>query len=201
MEMRCDKLGDDNKRNVDKRVVRTKKAIKSALFRIMESKALNEITISELTAAANVNRRTFYTHYHNLTDILEEIETDLVAELKALLESVDPSDHKNSIYNIFIGFYKLMSGEFDYYFHLMRMDTRGILTSRMRNALKASAKTFKDHSEIKEATGIIPAFEAGGFLACFMEWYYSEDRIPVEKAAEIVSIMAEACAKAAMELK
>ncbi len=194
------KLGEETRRGVDKRVVRTKKAIKSALFKIMETKALGDITISELTTAANVNRRTFYTHYHNLTDILDEIETDLVAELKALLESVDPTDHKNSIYNIFIGFYKLVSGEFDYYFHLMRMDTRGILTSRMRNALKASAKTFKDVSEIKETTSIIPAFEAGGFLACFMEWYYSEERIPVEKAAEIVSTMTEACAKAAREI-
>ncbi len=199
--MRCNKLGDDNRRNVDKRVVRTKKAIKSALFKIMETKALGEITISELTAAANVNRRTFYTHYHNLTDILEEIETDLVAELREILSRVDTNDHKTSVYNIFIGFYELMTGEFDYYFHLMRMDTRGILTSRLRNALKASAKTFNDFSETKESTGIIPAFEAGGFLGCFMEWYYSEERIPVEKAAEIVSAMSEACARAAKELK
>lgn len=194
-------MSDGIRRNVDKRVIRTKKAIKAALFKIMETKALGEITISELTAAANVNRRTFYTHYHNLTDILEEIEADLVTELRTLLEGVDSGDHKSSIYNIFIGFYQLMSGEFDYYFHLMRMDTRGILTSRLRNALKASAKSFRDAAEKDDITGIASAFEAGGFLGCFMEWYYSEDRIPVEKAAEIVSTMAEACAKAAKELK
>lgn len=171
------------------------------MFKLMETKTLGDITISELTSAANVNRRTFYTHYHNLTDILEEIETDLVAELRALLEGVDPSDHKNSIYHIFIGFYKLMTGEFDYYFHLMRMDTRGILTSRLRNALKASARSFRDSTEKDSVTSISSAFEAGGFLACFMEWYYAEERIPVEKAAEIVSTMVEACSKAAKELK
>lgn len=194
-------MSDGIRRNVDKRVVRTKKAIKAALFKLMETKALGDITISELTAAANVNRRTFYTHYHNLTDILEEIEADLVTELRTLLEGIDLADHKNSIYNIFIGFYKLMTGEFDYYFHLMRMDTRGILTSRLRNALKASCKSFGDAVDKDDITSISSAYEAGGFLGCFMEWYYSENRVPVEKAAEIVGKMAEACSKAANELK
>lgn len=196
-------MSENNKHSTDKRVVRTKKAIKEALFRLMESKALGDITISELTSAANVNRRTFYTHYHNLTDILDEIELDLVQELTAILKGFDFTDYGQSVHKAFIEFYNLMStGEFEHYFQLMRMDTRGILTSRLRNALKASAlPRYADAANLGGCEGIISAFEAGGFLGCFMEWYYSEQRIPVEKAAEIVSTMAEACARAAKEIK
>ena len=77
----------------DKRVVRTKKAIRSALFRIMENKDIADITISELTAEANVNRRTFYTHYRNITDILTEVETDFVTALKQLADNFDPQNY------------------------------------------------------------------------------------------------------------
>ena len=55
--------------NSDKRVIRTKKAIRTALFKLMESKDIASITISELTTLANVNRRTFYTHYSNITAV------------------------------------------------------------------------------------------------------------------------------------
>ena len=63
--------------NSDKRVIRTKKAIRNALFKMMETKELSHISISELTAGANVNRRTFYTHYSDITEILDEIEAAL----------------------------------------------------------------------------------------------------------------------------
>lgn len=190
---------DENvSRAVDKRVIRTKKAIKTALFALMERKDFTTVTISELSAAAGVNRRTFYTHYHTITDILDEIESDLVSKLSDILRGFDFSEYRQSVYRVFVDFYTLVSGEeFNYYFRRMRMDTRGILTSRLRNALKASAlPRLTDNSSVG-CGSVASAFAAGGILGSFMEWYYSENRIPVENAAEAVSIMAEACAGAA----
>lgn len=188
--------------STDKRVVRTKKSIKNALFKIMEKKELSDITISELTNAAGVNRRTFYTHYRCLTDILDEIESDLVTELKRISCRFDETDFENSVHELFLNFFKLMEGEFDYYFHLMRMDMRGILTSRLRNALKESATPAAARSTYEfsdKNKNIVSAFFAGGFLAFFMEWYYSENRIPPEDAATIVSQLAAGCMRVAKE--
>lgn len=183
---------------VDKRVIRTKKAIKTALFALMEKKDFSAVTISELAAAAGVNRRTFYTHYHTITDILDEIECDLVSKLSDMLRGFDFSQYRQSVYKVFVDFYALVSSEeFNDYFRYMRMDTRGILTLRLRNALKTSAlPRFADNGS-GGCGGVVSAFAAGGILGSFMEWYYSEKRIPVESAAEAVSIMAEACAGAA----
>ena len=75
--------------NTDKRVIRTKKAIRTALFKIMENKDIASITISELTTLANVNRRTFYTHYSNITDILDETESEIVESLSEVIERFD----------------------------------------------------------------------------------------------------------------
>ena len=117
----------DQHRESDKRVIRTKRAIKSALFELMKTKDFSSITISELSIAANVNRRTFYTHYKSVTDILTEIESELVDAIYQLIEKIDRDNYKDSIYKLFIAFHDLISVDFDYYFSLIRFDMRGIL--------------------------------------------------------------------------
>lgn len=125
--------------NSDKRVIRTKKAIRTALFKLMESKDIASITISELTTLANVNRRTFYTHYSNITDILDETESEIVEALGELISQFDSASLVDSTYHIFIELNRLITDEYGFYFHLMKSDFRGVLVTRMKTVLKASA--------------------------------------------------------------
>lgn len=181
--------------NSDKRVIRTKKAIRNALFRLMEQKGIEDIGVSELTSAANVNRRTFYTHYRNMTDILDELEAELVSALAELLSTIDYSDYKTSVARQFVCFNDLIVTEYLDYFNLMKIDTRGILVTRLRNAIRVYAenifRTLPAHSPM---TNLFAAsFVAGGFLAFFSEWYYAKDKMPINEAAEMVGAMAESC--------
>ena len=184
--------------NSDKRVIRTKKAIRNALFKLMETKELGHISISELTAYANVNRRTFYTHYSDITEILDEIEAELIQALSETLGTVELTNYQKNVSSQFIGFYELISGEYDDYFHLLRIDTRGILVSRLRNAIKESAESIfrSAEHELPRDSVMAAAFVAGGFIAFFSEWYYSDNRIPLEEAAHIVGVMAAGSIKA-----
>lgn len=162
----------------DKRVVRTKKAIKAALFKIMETKDISAITISELTAEANVNRRTFYTHYRNITDILNEIESDLVAALRELADNFDTSDYEKSTYELFLGLDRLITVDFQFYFHLVRVDMRGILVSRLKTVIKKAAdavlEQFADSGSADSA--VLSAFLAGGFFNAYLDYIYNPNR-------------------------
>ena len=44
----------------DRRVIRTKRSIRMALTRLLAAKPLGEITVTELSKAADINRKTFY---------------------------------------------------------------------------------------------------------------------------------------------
>ena len=44
---------------MDRRVARTKKNIYYALFQLVQTKAIDEITVSELARAADIDRKTF----------------------------------------------------------------------------------------------------------------------------------------------
>ena len=186
--------------NTDKRVIRTKKAIKSALFKLLESKDISVITISELTSVANVNRRTFYTHYRSITDILDEIENDLVAALIDMLNNIDYGNYKESVEKLFMRFHCIITEEFNYYFRIMRLDTRAFLQSRLKRAFSTATETMLDALTAPLIySKLTAAFIAGGLLAFYSEWFYSEERIPVEEAAKYVSRLAASCCHSTSE--
>lgn len=62
--------------NNDRRVKRTKKALYEALLSLLEEKTINEITVTELTTLADVNRATFYFYYTDLIDMLQQIQNE-----------------------------------------------------------------------------------------------------------------------------
>lgn len=187
----------NSRHDSDKRVIRTKKSIKNALFKIMESKDISSITISELTNEANVNRRTFYTHYRNITDILDEVEGELVTALKALGDKYDPNDFEKSTYNLFIGLDKLISEDFDYYFHLVRVDMRGMLMSRLKTVIKSTAEDILSHITKTKGSNAasVAAFIAGGFFNLYIEWHYNNNGMTLEEAARVASRMVGICIK------
>lgn len=75
----------------DKRVQRTKRAIREALLRLISDKPVGGLTTTELCREAQVNRNTFYAHYATPEDVLAEVEDELLAELASMLEEEDDS--------------------------------------------------------------------------------------------------------------
>lgn len=49
----------------------TCKQIADALLRLMDQKELDSITVRELTEEANVNKKTFYYHFHSIAELLD----------------------------------------------------------------------------------------------------------------------------------
>lgn len=51
--------------------MRTKRALAESLKAAMNRKSLSKITVSELIADCNINRKTFYYHFENIYDLLK----------------------------------------------------------------------------------------------------------------------------------
>jgi AcrR family transcriptional regulator len=68
---------------IDRRVVRTKALLKSALRELMAHKAIDSITIQEISRVSTVNRATFYKHYVDKRALLEGVFQE---DLHTLLE-------------------------------------------------------------------------------------------------------------------
>ena len=75
----------------DRRVRRTKAMLRAALTELLKTKPVNEISVTELTRKADVNRGTFYGHYKDIFDMVEQLENEMFQEFSDLLHAY-PAD-------------------------------------------------------------------------------------------------------------
>ncbi|MGI6230236.1 MAG: TetR/AcrR family transcriptional regulator [Tractidigestivibacter sp.] len=70
----------------NQRVRLTKRLLKEALIDLLETEPLQKVSVSELCKAAGINRTTFYNHYGNPADVLDDVEHDVFEEIQELLK-------------------------------------------------------------------------------------------------------------------
>lgn len=61
---------------MDRRVRKSREALKGALLELLSRQSLHEIQVKQLCEAADVNRSTFYNNYSDINDILIDIYKD-----------------------------------------------------------------------------------------------------------------------------
>ena len=70
----------------DLRVVKTREAIESAFWGLLETSDYSDITVSAIAREARVSRKTFYAHYSSIDDLLEILAQDAVDEVAAKIQ-------------------------------------------------------------------------------------------------------------------
>lgn len=91
----------------------TQKAIKNSFLKLLNERALDKITVKDIVEDCGVNRNTFYYHYQDIYDLLEDIfeeETQRVVETnkigmqwqKGLIQATQFAlSNKKAIYHIY----------------------------------------------------------------------------------------------------
>lgn len=73
----------------DRRVRRTRRAILEALTGLILEKGYDAVTVTDIIAAADIGRSTFYAHFTDKRDVFNDIISDLAVFLEASQSSVD----------------------------------------------------------------------------------------------------------------
>ena len=71
----------------DRRARRSRKLLKESLLELMKRKTFSDISVRDVTDAADMNRATFYLHYSGPAELLQSVEEDLLAELQSLVDA------------------------------------------------------------------------------------------------------------------
>jgi len=69
----------------DRRIIRTKLAIREALVELIAEKGFDSLSVRDITTRANVNRGTFYLHYQDKFDLLDQIEMEIVQAVEKIV--------------------------------------------------------------------------------------------------------------------
>lgn len=71
---------------IDRRIVKSQKAIRGAFLDALFEKGFEDITIKDITERADLSRKTFYLHYMDKYDLLDKIVDKHLEELREICE-------------------------------------------------------------------------------------------------------------------
>ena len=71
----------------DRRVKYTKMVLRQSLLSLMRERPLGRITVTDVCTLADINRNTFYAHYGSPAEVLEEIERELLQDVRSSVEN------------------------------------------------------------------------------------------------------------------
>ena len=89
-------------KQIDPRVLRTRKLLMDGFIELAVKKDLNDITIKDITSAATVNRATFYNHFYDKYDLLEKVLSESM--MREMIEEVSTHEviNEESMKSIFL---------------------------------------------------------------------------------------------------
>lgn len=97
----------------DRRVRKTRTLLRHCLAELLKEKPINEITVRELTDMSDLNRGTFYLHYRDVYDLLQQTEQELLRDFNSLLQKYDPEVMRKRPSAIFSDVFQLVSDNRD----------------------------------------------------------------------------------------
>lgn len=169
--------------------IKSKKAIKNALSQLLMKKDLEEISVTEVVKTAGINRSTFYAHYNNMTEVLEEIETrvaeGILNSFMSYRESVmeNPTPFLTSIA-------ALLQKEFDFYKRLVCANVGSHFIDRVKenfiNAVVTGDNDKISHIKDKATFAVIVRFYTNGFASMFEDVFKGVLKISLASLAVII---------------
>lgn len=90
----------------DRRIKRTKRQLSAGLIELMKNKNIKDITIKELVEKVDINRSTFYLHYSDIYDLLNDIEKNLMEEVTSVFNSYKNIEQLEDSYAFLLTLFK-----------------------------------------------------------------------------------------------
>jgi len=159
--------------HLDRRVVRSKEALKQALLQLMRQKDFSAISITEIVAAANYNRGTFYSHYDSKEALLAEFIEDLIQDL--LMSFRAPYEHEE-IFRIdeltanSVQIFEHIHQHATDYTILLRSNVMPQLREQMFTALKRISLEELEYPENGIDRELLAHYSINGLLGLILYW-------------------------------
>lgn len=157
----------------DRRVRRTKARLRLALGELMREKSPEEITVTELTARADVNRGTFYCHYRDIYDMLGQLETETLGEFTALMDSYTAADLKKGLGPILVDVFRFIRRNLDLASAALNLWQRSHFMEHLKRVLRDKVTQdwsglYRFHDDAHRDRCL--AFLVGGVIGLVQSW-------------------------------
>ena len=167
--------------------IRSKKFIKNAFSELLQKKDLEKITVTEIVKLSGLNRGTFYAHYNNITDVLEEIEKEVTDKILSLF-----SAYKDSIIKNPTPFLKeiadFLQKDYEFYKRLICAKMGENFIDKLKEFFVTTVMQSikKDEMQDKSKFLLIVRFYTNGFADMYVDVFKGKLNVTLDKLTEMM---------------
>lgn len=183
--------------NEDRRIHKSKKALKDAMTSLMKKKDIKSITITEIVSLADLNRGTFYKHYQYKEELLNDIIDDVISDLAKSYREPYLDTNKFSINDLSISAIKIfehVATYSDFYTIIINSNVLPDLQNKICEVIKQIS--IQDLFSVNENnainTELYASFHAYALVGMIIEWvrgnFQYTPKYMAEQLIQIISV-------------
>ena len=180
-------------KTTDLRVQKTKKLIRDSFFELVEEKGYSKVTVMDITKKAMINRNTFYLHYVDKQDLIDQILTENLKSHEDFINNIVNIDmltsslnHYEVLYNIFKETCILVKEEIDLYRIIVLDSGLSGYFIKLKNYIKKQINKFKNEP-IETKLRFDYVFD--GMFGLVTKWIVTQFTSPEEMAKLMIIII------------
>ncbi len=167
---------------------RSKQLIKKAVAGLMVEKDISKITVQEIAARADINRGTFYAHYRDTYDVLEQIENEYVTALKTLLDEFSRRGLVRTPRDLMLAISAYLEQDLEFNQLLFRSRSANTFLLKFRRVIAQYIMTdqtlllrVKNKTELQ----LCASYIAAGGVGLIQDWFNGDMTIPLRNLAGV----------------
>ena len=173
----------------DRRIKRTKMLLQNALVDLMLEKAVGKISVKELTQKADVNRSTFYLHYLDIYDMLEQMENEFVETIQGFFHDFFTPLPTSMPLTLFVNISEWLEQDKEYYVKLLRGSASGSIFEELESRIRDEFLTllyliFLDEESLDLRTRV--NFTVSGTVGVLRMWVMEGGNISLVELSETI---------------
>ena len=177
---------------VDKRVQRTREALRKSLMQLIDEKGYDSVTIQDIVDRANMGRTTFYLHYESKDDLLLDHHVDFASGLTLRSLSRNELMCESPPVELIL-FLEKLAADKSIYFAITRgkdaeIIVRGI-RQQMVSMLADSLESAFPETDSKFALDLLTNYIVGAQLSLIDWWLGNRNNHSAQAVAEMLHLL------------
>ena len=174
----------ETKKPEDRRVKRTKKALRDCLFQLLDEKSVEEITVKELTTMADINRSTFYFYYKDIDDMIMQIQNEIYAIFERdVIRSATQFITREDFVQYLVRFLTFCKEREKICKFVMSNDPKNNLPKRIKSGFMMCIPDTKKVFAEEDPKRYLTDYAVAGFWQLILQWMYDGMKIPPNEMA------------------
>lgn len=177
----------------------TKLLLKQGLIRLLKEKNISQISVKELCTAAGINRSTFYLHYANAYDLLENVEQEIINNTSAYLDKIEAGNNGTTYILAFLEYIK--KDEELFTVMLLTSNENVLFPRRLLNEILKNIDSQLQLNVPEQLKRYTYSYLVNGSLAIIQEWIQEGFNLSSHELAELIFSLADHSLSAITQLE